>query len=444
MKDLKPITHGQVFSIAWPIILANASVPLLGIVDAAVIGNQGSAAALGSIAIGALIMSFIYWGFGFLRMGTTGITAQALGTGDDAELSATLERAAVMAGLLGLALLLLQWPIQILIFNLFQGTEAVESGAQTYFQIRIWGAPAALFGFAALGWFIGIKQSGYVLALQFLLNGLNIVLDIWFVVGLDMGVAGVAYGTVIAEWTMAIAAAALILREAKRRGLRFHLERLRDPAPLLKMIAVNRDIFIRTLALLGGFVLFNWESARMGDVPLAANFILLQFISFNAFFLDGFAFTVEALVGEAVGAKNPARLKQAVRKSTEWALGTALLLALGFWIVGPYAIDALTNVPEVRALAGEFFWFVVLYGVIGVWPFQFDGIFIGATRTKDMRNAMVLSFTIFIAAWALLTPLYGNTGLWVAFVIFLSARAITLGFLYPGLAREAAAPANPD
>jgi MATE family multidrug resistance protein len=322
----------------------------------------------------------------------------------------------------------------------FQGTEEVESAARTYFTIRIWGAPAALFGFAALGWFIGIKHSGYVLVLQILLNGLNAVLDIWFVVGLDMGVAGVAYGTVIAEWTMAGAACLLILREFRKRGLTIELARLRAAAPMLKMIAINRDIFIRTLALLGGFALFNWESARMGDVPLAGNFILLQFISFGAFFLDGFAFAVEALVGDAVGAKDPERLRQAVRKSTQWAFGTALLLAGATLIIGPYAIEALTTAPDVRAAALAFLGFAVLYPLIGVWPFQFDGIFIGATRGPDMRNAMLMSFGIFILAWYVLTPLFGNFGLWCAFLIFLSARAVTLGLRYPALAREAAAP----
>ncbi len=433
------ITHGQVFRIAWPIILANAAVPLLGIVDTAVIGHEGSAAALGAIAIGALIMNFVYWAFGFLRMGTTGFAAQAAGAGDGAELGATVGRAALMAGALGLALILVQVPLSLLIFEIFQGTEEVESAAAAYFAIRIWGAPAALFGFAVLGWFIGIRRSGYVLALQVLLNGLNAGLDIWFVVGLDLGVAGIAYGTVIAEWTMAGAASLLVLREFRKRGLTVELARLRATAPMLKMVAINRDIFIRTLALLTGFALFNWESARMGDVTLAGNFILMQFITFGAFFLDGFAFAVEALVGEAVGAKNPARLRAAVAKSTQWAFGTAALLALATWAVGPFAIDALTNVAEVRAAAASFLIFAAVYPLIGVWPFQFDGIFIGATRGPDMRNAMLLSLGIFVVAWALLTPAWGNTGLWIAFLIFLSARAITLGLRYPRLAREAAA-----
>lgn len=434
------ITHAQVFSIAWPIILANAAVPLLGIVDTAVIGNQGSAAALGAIAIGALIMNFVYWAFGFLRMGTTGIAAQAVGADDGPELAATIGRAAVIAGGVGAALFVLQVPLSFVIFHVFQGTTEVEAAAKTYFTIRIWGAPAALFGFAALGWFIGIKHSGYVLALQLLLNGLNAALDVWFVIGLDMGVAGVAYGTVIAEWIMAGAAVLLILREFRKRGLVIEIGRLRETVPMVKMIAINRDIFIRTLALLGGFALFNWESARMGEIPLAANFILLQFISFGAFFLDGFAFAVETLVGDAVGAKNPARLHAAVRKSTQWALGTAVLLAAGTWIAGPYAIEALTNVTEVREVALAFLVFAAVYPLIGVWPFQFDGIFIGATRGPDMRNAMLMSFGIFVVAWYVLTPPFGNVGLWCAFLIFLSARAVTLGLRYPALAREAAAP----
>jgi len=433
------ITHGQVFRIAWPIILANAAVPLLGIVDTAVIGHLGSAAALGAIAIGALIMNFIYWGFGFLRMGTTGISAQALGAQNNAELGATVGRAIIIAGIVGSLLLLLQVPLSLMIFNIFQGTEEVETAARTYFEIRIWGAPAALFGFAALGWFIGVQHSGYVLALQLLLNGLNAALDIWFVAGLDLGVAGVAYGTVIAEWTMACAASFLILREFRKRGLKLDITRLKAAAPMIKMVAINRDIFIRTLALVGGFALFNWESTRMGDVTLAGNFILLQFISFGAFFLDGFAFAVEALVGEAVGARNPARLREAVIKSTQWALGTSMMLALLTWTLGPFVIVALTNVPEVQAAAIAFLAFAAIYPLIGVWPFQFDGIFIGATRGADMRNAMLMSFGAFVIAWYVLTPLYGNTGLWIAFLIFLSARAITLGLRYPRLAREAAA-----
>jgi len=440
MTAAEPITHRQVFCIAWPIILANAAVPILGIVDTAVIGREGSAAALGGIAIGALIMNFVYWAFGFLRMGTTGIAAQAVGARDSIELAATVGRAALIAGGVGLTLMVLQMPLSFLIFHFFQGSSEVEDAARTYFAIRIWGAPAALFGFAALGWFIGIKHSGYVLALQLLLNGLNAALDVWFVMGLNMGVAGVAYGTVIAEWTMALGAALLILREFKKRGLKIEIDRLRDAAPMLKMVAINRDIFIRTLALLGGFVLFNWESARMGDVPLAANYILLQFISFGAFFLDGFAFAVEALVGDAVGAKNAKRLAEAVRKSTEWALGTAVLLASFTWLAGPFAIDALTTVPEVRTAAHSFLIFAAVYPLIGVWPFQLDGIFIGATRGPDMRNAMLMSFGIFVVAWAVLTPPFGNVGLWCAFMIFLSARAVTLGLRYPTLAREAAAP----
>jgi len=209
---------------------------------------------------------------------------------------------------------------------------------------------------------------------------------------------------------------------------------------MLKMVAINRDIFIRTLALLAGFALFNWESARMGDVPLAGNFVLLQFISFGAFFLDGFAFAVEALVGEAVGARDASRLRLAVHRSTEWALGTSILLAITTWVFGPMAINALTTAPDVREAARGFLIFAAVYPLIGVWPFQFDGIFIGATRGPDMRNAMLMSFGIFVVAWYLLTPPFGNVGLWCAFLIFLSSRAVTLGLRYPRLAREAAAP----
>ncbi len=435
----KPITHGHVFAIAWPIILANAAVPLLGIADTAVIGNFDTTTSLGGLGIGALIFNIIYWGFGFLRMGTTGLTAQALGAENTEEIVATFGRAIIIAAAISLSLIALQVPLATLIASVFQGSTEVEAAAKTYFLIRIWGAPAALFGFACLGWFIGLKRSGYVLALQLLLNGLNIGLDVLFVAGFEWGVAGVAWGTVIAEWVMAFAAALLILRKLKRRGWRIDWPRLRDPIPLLRMIAVNRDIFLRTLALLGGFVVFQWESARLGDVTLAANYILLQFIGFGAFFLDGFAFAVEALVGEAIGAKNRKRMSEAVRKSTEWALGTALLLACGTFLLGPFAIMALTTDPLVRNAATAFFGFAVIYPLIGVWPFQFDGIYIGATWTAAMRNAMALSFGIFLVAWWVLTPLWGNLGLWIAFLIFLSARGLTMGLAYPRLACNAIA-----
>jgi MATE family multidrug resistance protein len=435
------LTFRRVLAIAWPIILANAAVPLLGIVDTAVIGHLGSAAPLGAIAIGAQIFNFLYWGLGFLRMGTTGLAAQADGAGDASEVRAVLARALMIALALGVVLILLQRPLAAGAFVVFRSSSEIEALARSYFFIRIWGAPATLASYALLGWFIGRRDTRLVLVMQLFLNGLNMTLDALFVVGFGWGVRGVALGTLISEWSavlLGLAMVAMVMRRERAPAAELDLRRVLDPRALVDTLRVNQDIFLRTLLLIGAFAWFTRQGARAGDVILAANHVLLQFLAFSAFFLDGFAFSAEALVGQAVGRRDRSAVVRAVRLSSVLAAATAASTALFFAVVGPPIIDALTSVVEVRDAAYRFLPYVVLHPLVGVWCFQLDGIFVGAIRSADMRNTMIVSFAVYIGVWWLLWPQFENHGLWIAFILFFVARGVTLAARYPALLKAVA------
>lgn len=437
MKTPATITYSYLLEKAWPIILANAAVPLLGLVDTAVIGNVGTVTDLGAIAFGALIFTFVYWSFGFLRMGTTGFAAQASGAGDEVEIRAVLGRSLILATLIGATLIILQWPIKLTAFSLLGGSSEVETIAQAYFSIRIWGAPATLTTFALMGLLVGLGNSRQLLLVQLFLNGLNITLDVWFAGILGWGVEGVAFGTVIAEWATVLFAAWLIHGELRRRapGIRNFWPRSRivDRHALLKMLSANADIMIRTLLLVFSFAFFINQSARFGDVLLAANHILLQLVSFAAFFLDGYAFVVEALVGSAVGSKRRDLFDVAVRKSTILAFATACLLAIWVWMFGEYAVALLTDLPAVRDAAGQFLFLAAIYIFFSFAAFQLDGIFIGASFTRQMRNASVVSLSVFLVAAWVLSERYGMNGLWWAMIIYVAARADALLMYYRSL-----------
>ncbi|MFN3162365.1 MAG: MATE family efflux transporter [Pseudohongiellaceae bacterium] len=441
MSNPETISYGLLLRRAWPIILANAAVPLLGLADTAVIGNVGSVSDLGAIAFGSLIFSFVYWSFGFLRMGTTGFTAQAAGAGDEQEVRAALGRALLMAGVLGLLLIALQWPIGAAAFALLDGSAAVEAVARDYFQIRIWGAPATLAGFACMGLLVGLGYSRQVLALQVFLNGLNIGLDVLFAGFLGLGAVGIALGTVIAEWSTLLFAAWLLRRDLLRRDASrpfWPWQRIISRAALRQTAAANLDIMIRTLLLVFSFAFFTNQSAGYGDVLLAANHILLQLISFSAFFLDGYAFVVESLVGSAKGARQLPRFDTAVRKSTLLALLSAMLLAATVFWLGGTAVALLTDLPAVRSAALDLRWLAALYVLVSFAAFQLDGIFIGVSYTRAMRNAAFLSLGCFLLAWWLLSDALGVVGLWLAMIGFVIARAVALLLYYPGLRRSIA------
>jgi MATE family multidrug resistance protein len=440
MQNLDSITYRYLIEKAWPIILANAAVPLLGLVDTAVIGNVGTVTDLGAIAFGALIFSFVYWSFGFLRMGTTGSVAQALGAADQTEIRAVLGRALILAVALGLMLIVMQWGIRLVALALLDGSAAVEEVTAQYFNIRIWGAPATLATFALMGVLIGLGNSRQLLLVQLFLNGLNISLDIYFAGVLDWGVEGIALGTIIAEWSTVIFAVWLIMRELNSRrapGSEFWpRSRLLDVAALKKMLAANRDIMIRTLLLVFSFGFFINQSAQFGDVVLAANHILLQLISFAAFFLDGYAFVVESLVGSSVGARRRDSFDIAVKRSSILALVTATALALLLLLFGDLAVAVLTDLEPVQAAAQESLFLAAIYIFFSFAAFQLDGVFIGASFTRQMRNAAFLSIAVFLAAWWILMDRFGVNGLWWAMIIYVAARADALLLFYPALRKS--------
>ena len=434
------ISYRYLLDKAWPIILANMSVPLLGLVDTAVIGNVGSAADLGAIALGTLLFSFVYWGFGFLRMGTTAFVAQANGANNESEVRSTLGRALLMALGLGLMLIALQWLIELAAFKALSANSAVESVAGQYFSIRIWGAPATLSMFALMGLLVGLGLSRQLLLLQLVLNGLNIVFDGIFAGLLGMGVAGIALGTVLAEWLAVIFGWWLVQRTLRQRcsGSEpfWRWQQIADRDSLRRMISANGDIMIRTLLLVFCFAWFTNQSAQFGDVPLAANYLLLQLIACSAFFLDGYAFVVESLIGRAIGAKNSVMFNQAVARSTLLALLTAIVLAAVLYLFGTVAIALLTDLPAVREAANELRYLAALYVLLAFAAFQLDGIFIGAAFTRQMRDAAAISSVAFLLlCWLLLEP-YAMVGLWWAFIAYVCVRALALLIYYPALRRS--------
>jgi len=430
---LESITYRFLLRRSWPLILANAAVPLLGLVDTAVIGNFGSVSDLGAIAFGSLIFSFVYWSFGFLRMGTTGFVAQATGAGDHTEVRAALGRALLMAVSLGLLLVVCQGLIAWSAFFILDGSADVESVAREYFSIRIWGAPATLSTFVFVGLLVGLGKSRQLLLMQLFLNGSNIILDIYFAGFLAMGARGIALGTVIAECATVIFAAWLIsgqlLRQysaQKRVGTEQRFwpwESIFERSGLLATLTANANIMLRTLMLVFSFAVFTNQSARYGDVLLAANHLLLQLISFSAFFLDGYAFVAESLVGAAKGAKRRDYFDVAVHKSTVLAFVSAVLLAVMILWFGDIAIYSLTDIAAVRVAATELSGLAALYVLCSFAAFQLDGIFIGASQTRAMRDAALLSLAVFLLMVWFLTPLWAIQGLWLAMILYVVARA---------------------
>ncbi|WP_044027631.1 MATE family efflux transporter [Dinoroseobacter shibae] len=429
-----PITHRRVLHIAVPIVLSNATVPILGAVDTGVVGQMGEAAPIGAVGIGAIILTAIYWIFGFLRMGTSGLVAQALGAEDRDEVSALLTRALMIGFGAGLALIALQSALFWGAFQLSPASAEVETLAREYMAIRIWSAPAAIAIYGLTGWLIAAERTRGVLVLQLWMNGLNIGLDLWFVLGLGWGVPGVAFATFLAEWT-ALGLGLWLCRDAFGRPAWRDRALVFARARLLRMASVNSDILIRSVLLQAAFVSFLFLGADLGDVTLAANQVLLQFLHVTAYALDGFAFAAEALVGQAFGAGAVDRLRRGALLTSVWGGITCVALALGFALAGPWVIDLMTTAEEVRAVARSYLPWMVAAPLLGVAAWMLDGIFIGATRTKDMRNMMVLSFAAYAAAVAVLLPLFGNHGLWAALMVMFVVRAVTLALRYPALER---------
>jgi MATE family multidrug resistance protein len=425
-----------VLRIALPIVISNATVPLLGAVDTAVVGQMGEAAPIGAVGLGAIILTGLYWVFGFLRMGTTGLTSQAIGAGDRAEADALLTRALLIAFSVGGAIILLQWPLFAGAFLLAPASDEVEALARDYMAIRVWSAPALIALYGITGWLIAAERTRAVLVIQIVMNGMNIVLDLWFVLGLGWGVPGVAVATFLAEWS-GFAVGLWFCRDAILRGHWKDWPRVFDATRLRRMAGVNGDILVRSLLLQGIFISFLFLGAGLGDVPLAANQVLLQFLQITAYAMDGFAFGAETLVGQAMGARRRAALRRAAWLSSLWGLGTGAALALFFALAGPAIVDVMTTAEPVREAARAYLPWVVLAPLLGAAPWMLDGIFIGATRTRDMRNMMAVSAAVYGAALLVLMPLLGNHGLWAALNISFMVRGLTLWLRYPALEADA-------
>ncbi|PTW97545.1 MATE family efflux transporter [Pararhodobacter aggregans] len=429
---MTPLTHRRVLVIALPIVAANVTVPLLGLVDTAVVGQLGEAAPIGAVGLGAVILSAFFWMFGFLRMGTTGLAAQAHGAGDVAETGAILKRGLLIAGAVGGLLIALQLPLIWGAFRLAPGSAEVEGLAAQYLQIRIWGAPATIGMYALTGWLIALERTRAVMVLQVITNGANIALDLWFVLGLGWGVPGVALATLIAEWS-GLAFGLWLVRD----GLQATGARIFDALKLRRMATVNGHIMVRSVLLQGCFTAFLFLSAGRGDLTIAANQILLQFLEVMAYLLDGFAFAAETLVGQAVGARNRARLADSVRLTSIWGLAGAGLMAALFALLGPAIIDLMTTAEDVRAEARHYLPWVVAAPLVGIAAWMFDGIFIGATLTREMvLTAAFSAATYTLCVW--LTWPMGNHGLWLSLMLFNAARGLSQAVFYPRIARSLA------
>ncbi|QXH46345.1 MATE family efflux transporter [Pseudomonas xanthosomatis] len=418
-------THRKVWGLAAPMILSNISVPLVALVDSTVIGHLPHAHQLGAVAVGATLFTFMVGLMGFLRMGSTGFAAQAAGRADGAALRQVLVQGLLLA--LGFALLigLLALPFSQLALHAMQPSEALHSATEAFFHTRLLGLPAALASYALVGWFLGTQNARAPLAILLTTNLLNIALNLWFVLGLDWGVAGSARASVIAEWSGALLGLALTrpaLRAYPGRIAWAALKRWQAWRPLL---AVNRDIFLRSLALQLVFLLITVQGARLGEATVAANALLLNGLLLTAYALDGLAHAVEALCGHAIGARD----REALQRSLVVACGWSLIVSLGFaglFLLGGHLfIDLQTDIASVREAAYPYLPYLALLPLIAVWSYLLDGLFIGATRAREMRNAMLAAVLIALP-FALGLSGLGNHGLWLAFLGFMGLRAATL------------------
>jgi multidrug resistance protein, MATE family len=427
------VTSAQVFAIAGPAMIANLTTPLIGIVSTVAIGRLGEATLLGGVAMASVVFDCLFWLFAFLRMSTLAFTAQALGAGEPEQLRALLARGLVVAALIGAGLILLQLPLATAVFAVMGGTEGVTRAARVYFSIRIWSAPLALANYVVLGWLIGQARAMLALGVQVAINLINMAATMLLVLVLDFGIAGAAIAAVVAE-AAGLLLGILIARHLTQRRLAVPRAELFERAKLLRMFAVNRDIMVRTAALIAVFLFFTAQGARAGDVTLAANAVLNNFLLVNAFFLDGLANAAQQLCGSAYGARDKSAFAGATRRVVIWGFGFALAVSAAYACFGPALIDIMTASADVRHGARDDLWFVVLAPLLAVFAFTFDGVYIGATWARDMRNLMIASLAIFFAAWLLLRP-FGNAGLWGALLAHYAARGGLQALRYPALLR---------
>lgn len=412
----------QILRLAIPNIITNITVPLLGMVDIAIVGHIGNASHIGAIAIGTMIFNLIYWNFGFLRMGTSGFTAQAYGAGNLDEALRIMVRGLAIAISVALTLILLQYPIAQLCEHWIKSSTEVMQLALQYFFIRIWAAPATLGLYVLKGWFIGMQNSKTPMWIAIILNIINIVFSLLFVIVWEMGIQGVALGTALAQYSGLILAIVLWFKQYGQLRSRLDIRGSLHLEEMKRFFKVNGDIFLRTLCLVAVFTFIPALSAFMGDSILAANTLLMQLFTLFSYIMDGFAYAGEALVGRYTGAKDEKLLRQSVRNLLHWGIMITLLFTVIYYFWGEYILALLTNDKSVIGTAMDYMIWTLLVPLTGFSAFLFDGIYIGATASKAMRNIMFVATAGFFIAYYMLAPNMGNNGLWIAFLIFLTLR----------------------
>ena len=429
--------YRRVFLLAIPLIFSNLTQPLLSTVDTVLSGHLPGAAALGGVAVGGIFFNTIYWTFGFLRMTTTGLVAQAHGARRHDELRVHFLRALVSAAAIGALILILQTPIIAIAVRILGASDMVAENARLYCHIRIWSAPAALANYVILGYLLGRQRARTALALQAAVNVVNVAVALFLVLRLHWGVAGVATATMIADWAGCLLGLVLAHNALHRESGEHHVtwHELLDAPSLRHLFALNRDIFLRTLSLVAAYAWFTRTGAREGDATLAANAVLMNMFFIVAYGLDGFANATEALVGESIGARKLDNYRAVLRASNVSAFIVAALASLVYLAAGSHLVGLFTNVEAVRVLAVRFLPWTVALPVLSVWCFQFDGVFIGATRARELRDSMVISFFIFLVLAIALERAFGNHGLWCAFSTWMVVRGITLAMRLPRVER---------
>jgi MATE family multidrug resistance protein len=430
-----PYWYRRVFLLAIPLIFSNLTEPLLSTVDTVLSGHLPGPAALGGIAVGGIFFNSVYWTFGFLRMATTGLVAQSQGAGDEDQLMHHFARALLTALLIGALILAVQKPLISAALALLGGSSEVHRNAMVYCGIRIWSAPAALANYTILGYLLGRQHARTALLLQAAINVANVAVALTLVLRWHWGIAGIATATMAAEWTGCLVGLAIMLAGGARPA---HVQwsELIDSESLRRLFALNRDILLRTLSLVAAYAWFTRTGARSGNAILAANAVLINFLWIAAYGLDGFANATEALVGEAVGARRVADFRAVLKASSVSAFTVAAALSLAYLIFGRNIIALFTNQEEIRSLAAQFLPWLVVLPLVAVWTFLLDGVFIGATRGRELRDSMLISLAGYLGLAVLLTAHFGNHGLWCAMLAFMGLRAVTLALRLPAIERK--------
>ena len=423
-------THNrEILQIALPSIVSNITVPLLGLIDAAIVGHLGAASYIGAIAVGGTLFNIIYWIFGFLRMGTSGMTSQAYGQKDEAETMRILARSMGVGMLIALALIILQYPIERIAFTLMKATPEVERLASLYFRICIWGAPAVLGLYSISGWCIGMQNSRFPMYVAITQNIVNILASLVLVYGFGMKIEGVAIGTLVAQYAGLLMAAWLWTSHFKRLLPYIQLQTLLAKGAIRRFFQVNRDIFFRTLCLVAVTMYFTSAGAAQGEVILAVNTLLMHFFTFFSYIMDGFAYAGEALVGKHLGANDRPALRQMVHQLFVWGIVLSLVFTLVYGIGGKVFLGLITNEQSVITASSAYFYWVLAIPLAGFAAFLYDGIFIGATATRWMLYAMSIATTAFFLIYYGFRGTMDNHALWLAFITYLALRGIVQGFL---------------